>query len=100
METIMRRFALGAFAAISLLAATGIAHAGAVSSDQRYWPSEVHESSTARPDLGFDAMASVDVAPTIGWPFVYEGGPKTGTRAYARERETFRCIARARCTRW
>ena len=94
----MTRFALAASAVISLFTASAVAHAGAVISDQRYWPSEVHRSSIA-PRFGFDAMASMGVAPTAD-PFVYEGGPKTDIPAYRYERKTYRCIENARCIPW
>ena len=82
MKTFTTRFALAASAAISLFAVSGVAHAGEVVSDQRSWPSEVHESYTGNTRSGFDAMASMDAVRTTGSSFVYQGGPKTGTRAY------------------
>jgi hypothetical protein len=95
-ERIMTRFMLAASAAISLFAASGVAHAGEVISDQRYWPSEVVSdrrywpsevcgSYTGWTRPGFNAMARMDVIRTPGSSFVYQGGPKTGTRAYIRE---------------
>lgn len=90
----MTRFALAASAAISLFAASGIAHAGEVISDQRYWPgeatsdqryywpNEVYGPYAGRTRSGVDAMASMYGVPTTGSSFVYQGGPKTGTRAY------------------
>ncbi|WP_424629704.1 hypothetical protein [Bradyrhizobium sp. SYSU BS000235] len=96
----MTRFALAASAAISLFAASGIAHAGEVISDQRYWPNEVtsdqrywpsetygygYYAGRTRPP--FNAMASMNTAPNTGSSFIYRGGPKTGTRDYNYTRE-------------
>ena len=97
----MTRFALAASAAISLFAATGIAHAGEVISDQRYWPGEVFSEQRYWPNYywpnevygpytgqtrpGFNAMASMGLAYTPGSSFVYRGGPKTGIRDYTPE---------------
>lgn len=102
----MTKFALAVSAAISLFAASGVAHAGEVISDQRYWPNEAtldqrtspndaygyYYTGRARPGFyaqGYDAMASMDqapvVGPTLGSSFTYRGGPKTGTRDYTRE---------------
>jgi hypothetical protein len=96
-EMIMTRFALAASAVISLLAASGIAHAGEVISDQRYWPIEMtsdqrywpreayrygYYADRTRPPI--NAMAGMDTVPTTGSSFVYRGGPKTGTRDYVR----------------
>lgn len=96
----MTRFALAASAAISLFAASGIAQAGEVISDQRYWPSEEIQAPrywpneayrygyyTDRTRAPFDAMASVYGVPTTGSSFIYRGGPKTGTRDYNYTRE-------------
>lgn len=99
MKTFTKRFVLAASAAISLFAATGgIAHAGEVISDQRYWPGEEIQNQRYRPNEAygygyytgrtrpaFNAMASMDQVPTTGSSFVYRGGPKTGTRDYIRE---------------
>jgi hypothetical protein len=99
MKTFTTRFAFAAFGAISLLVASGAAHAGEVISDQRYWPSEEIQNQrywpneaygygyyTGRTRPAFNAMASMDAAaPTTGSSFVYRGGPKTGTRDYIRE---------------
>lgn len=92
----MTKFMLAASAAISLF--IGVAHAGEVISDQRYWPSEEVQAQrywpnetygygyTGRTRPAFDAMASMyAVPPTTGSSFVYRGGPKTGTRDYIRE---------------
>jgi len=95
----MKRFMLAASAAISLFAASGVAHAGEVISDQRYWPSEEIQSQrywsnqaygygyyAGRTRPAFNAMASMNTAaPTTGSSFVYRGGPKTGTRDYIPE---------------
>ncbi|MEH2512487.1 hypothetical protein V1291_003841 [Nitrobacteraceae bacterium AZCC 1564] len=89
----MTKFALAVFAAISLFAASGLAHAGEVISDQRYWPSEVIQDQrywpsgvygyyTDRTHPRFNAMASMYGVRTTGSSFVYRGGPKTGTRDY------------------
>jgi hypothetical protein len=97
----MRSFMLAASAAISLFAASGVAHAGEVISDQRYWPSEVNSQQRYWPNEAygygyyagsrhpaFNAVASMyPAAPTTGSSFVYRGGPKTGTRDYNYARE-------------
>ncbi len=104
-ETVMKKLALAVSAAISLFAASGVAHAGEVISDQRYWPNEAvsdqryapsgaygyYYADRTRPGFyapGYDAMASMDQVPAIGpvtgSSFVYRGGPKTGTRDYTR----------------
>lgn len=102
----MKKIALAASVAISLFAASGVAHAGDVISDQRYWPSDAvsdqrilpsdaygyYYAGRTRPGVyapGYDAMASMDQVPVVGPApgnsFVYRGGPKTGTRDYTRE---------------
>lgn len=101
----MTRFTLAVSAAISLFAASGIgvAHAGEVISDQRYWPNEEVQSQRYWPNdpygyyrgyygsrPAYDAMASMyGVAPNTdtGSSFIYRGGPKTGTRDYNYTRE-------------
>lgn len=102
----MKKFTLVASTAISLFAASGVAHAGDVISDQRYWPNEAVSDQRASPNNaygyyyagrtgpgfyvpGYDAMASMDQGPVVGpapgTSFTYLGGPKTGTRDYTRE---------------
>lgn len=95
----MTRFMLAVTATISLFAVSGVAHAGEVISDQRYWPSEEMQGQrywpneaygygyyTGRTRPAFNAMASMNAAvPTTGSSFVYRGGPKTGTRDYIPE---------------
>jgi hypothetical protein len=94
-ETIMTRFALAASVAMSLFAASGVAHAGEVISDQRYWPSEEIQNQrywpneaygygyyTGRTRPAFNAMASMDGVLVQGSSPIYQGGPKTGMRTY------------------
>jgi hypothetical protein len=85
----MTRFTLAVSAAISLFAASGVAHSGEVISDQRYWPHEAYGYGyyAGRTHPPFNSMASMGAAPSTGSSFIYRGGPKTGTRDYNYTRE-------------
>jgi hypothetical protein len=62
-------------AATLTLATVGAAQAGLVTSDQRYFPNEVHAVS----DAALAANAQVNMDPHGVLDSAYQGGPKIGT---------------------
>ncbi len=66
-------------ASMLLIAASAVAHAGTIISDQRYWPGQ--SASQQRSASAFDAQARLagpisDASKGCS----YQGGPKTGSR--------------------